>query len=174
MCTFLATPQLSFQTGNYLLCKRSGHPTLRNSLLPRRLHNHLEKMHHLSILYPLRYLLEQQRVLNVVKAGSQIDVDDSGLLLDDGFCHAVHRFMCSSFGSISIRSRLKVSFEDRFQNEFKSSLDHTVTNRRDGQRELHLKTTSIWDGLRSVIRSIRFAVSGSRCSRRGASAASTR
>jgi len=40
---------------------------LRNSLLPRRLHNHLEKMHHLSIVYPLRYLLQQQRMLNVVK-----------------------------------------------------------------------------------------------------------
>src|SRR6266478_5066242 len=73
-------------------------------------------------------LLQQQRVLNVVKVSAEIDVDDSSLLLDDCVCHAVHRFMCSSFGSISIRSRLKVSFEDRFQNELKSSLDHTVTN----------------------------------------------
>src|SRR5258707_14868915 len=75
--------------------------------------------------------LQQQRVLNIVKVSAEIDVDDSSLLLDDCLCHAVHRFMCSSFESISIRSRLKVSFEDRFQNELKSSLDHTVTNRRN-------------------------------------------
>jgi hypothetical protein len=38
--------------------------------------------------------------------------------------YSVHRSICSSFGSISIRSRLKVSFEDRFQNELERSLDH--------------------------------------------------
>src|ERR1700675_3112391 len=86
-------------------------------------------MHHPSIVYPFCFLLQQQRVLNVVKVGAEIDVDDSSLLLDDCLCHTVYRFMCGSFRSISIRSRLKVSFEDRFQNELKSSLDHTVTNR---------------------------------------------
>src|SRR5258706_11191400 len=88
-------------------------------------------MHHLAILDPLRYLLQQQRVLNIVKVSAEIDVDDSGLLLDDCLGYAVHRFMCSSFGSISIRSRLKVSFEDRFQNELKGPLDHAVANRRN-------------------------------------------
>ena len=34
MCTFLATPQLFFQTGNYLLCKRRDHSALRSAFLP--------------------------------------------------------------------------------------------------------------------------------------------
>src|SRR5258706_13421789 len=42
---------------------------------------------------------------------AEIDVDDSGLLLDDCLCYTVYRFMCGSFRSISIRFRLKVSFE---------------------------------------------------------------
>jgi hypothetical protein len=49
-----------------------------------------------------------------------------------------------------------------------------VFQRRDGQRELHLSTVSIWDGRRSVTRFIRFEVNVSKCSKRDASLASTR
>src|SRR5262249_15766906 len=34
MGTFLATPQLFFQTGNYLLCKGRDHSSLRSALRP--------------------------------------------------------------------------------------------------------------------------------------------
>jgi hypothetical protein len=54
------------------------------------------------------------------------------------------------------------------QNLHHRLLNKSIQHRRDGQRELHLGTVSIWDGLRFVIRSIRSAVNASRCSRRDA------
>jgi hypothetical protein len=37
-----------------------------------------------------------------------------------------------------IRPRLEVGFEDRLQNELECPLDYSITDCRDGQRELHL------------------------------------
>src|ERR1700730_11480520 len=39
--------------------------------------------------------------------------------------------MGRSFRSVSIRSRLEVSFENRFQNELECLLDHAITDGRD-------------------------------------------
>src|SRR5467141_4801356 len=39
--------------------------------------------------------------------------------------------MRCSFRSVSVRSRLEVRFENRFQNELECSLDHTITDGRD-------------------------------------------
>jgi site-specific DNA recombinase len=47
----------SSDSRNYLLCKGRDHPALRNALLPVRFQNHLEQVHDLVILYPLRRLL---------------------------------------------------------------------------------------------------------------------
>src|SRR6516165_5272927 len=52
-------------------------------------------------------------MLNVVKEGSQVKVDDFGLRLHNPLSYAVDRFMGRSLRSISVRSRLKVSFENR-------------------------------------------------------------
>jgi hypothetical protein len=52
---------------------------------------------------------------------------------------------------------LEISFENRLQDELERPLDHTVTNGRDGQRELHTNTVSFWDWLRSGILFIHFA-----------------
>jgi len=116
---------------NYLLCKGSDHTALRNSFLPARLEDHLEKPHHLIIPYSLRHLLQQQVVLHVVKVGAQVEVDDFGFLLDDRLSDSVDRFMSCSFRSVSMRSRLEVSFENRLQNELECPLDHTITDGRD-------------------------------------------
>jgi len=47
--------------------------------------------------------------------------------------YAIYRLMGSSFGSITIRPRLEVCFEDRFQNQLQRPLHHAVTDR--GNRE---------------------------------------
>src|SRR6266850_1745724 len=70
-------------------------------------------------------------MLHVIKIGSQIQIDDFGLLFNDCLCYPVDRFMCRSFRSVSVRSCLEVRFEDRFQDEFECSLDHAITDGRD-------------------------------------------
>ena len=63
-------------------------------------------------------------MLHVVKVGAQIQIDDFGFLLDDRLRDSMDRFMGCSFRSVSIRSRLEVSFEDRFQNELESDFSN--------------------------------------------------
>src|SRR5208337_255546 len=113
--------------------QRRDHTSLRNSFLPGRLEDHLEKPHHLIVSDSLRDLREQQIMLNAVKVGAQIKIDDAGLLPDDGLGHAAYRFMGRSLRSVSVRSRLKISFENRFQDQLECSLHHTITDR--GYRE---------------------------------------
>src|ERR1700745_1528357 len=69
------------------------HPALRNALCPGRLQDHLEEPHHRSVLYPPGHLSKQQRMLNIVKVGSEIQIDDSGQSLDNGMIHPMYRFM---------------------------------------------------------------------------------
>src|SRR6516165_2501684 len=109
--------------------QRRDHTPLRNSFLPGRLEDHLEKPHHLIIPDSLRYLRQQQIVLHAVKVGPQIKVNDSGLLHDDRLGHSVYRFMGRSLRSVSVRSRLKISFENRFQDQLECSLNHPITDR---------------------------------------------
>src|SRR5499433_4302890 len=72
-------------------------------------------------------------MLHAVKVGTQIQIDDFGLHLHDPFGHTVDRFMCRTLRSLSVRSRLEVSFENRLQDELESSLDHAIPDRRDGE-----------------------------------------
>jgi hypothetical protein len=62
--------------------------------------------------------------------------------------------MRSTLGTIAIRPRLEICLEDRLQYELERTLDHAIADSRDGQRELHKCSASIWDGLRFVTRSI--------------------
>src|SRR5215469_17437505 len=68
---------------------------------------------------------------DVIKVGLQIQIDDTGLLLDDRLSHPGYRFMCCPFRSISIRPRLEIPFENRLQDELQRPLDHTVTDCRN-------------------------------------------
>src|SRR5215469_6713083 len=61
------------------------------------------------------------------------EIDDSSLPFHDRLVHLENRFLRRPLRSVSIRPRLEVSFEDRFQNELECSLDHTVTNGRNGK-----------------------------------------
>src|SRR5215469_8704283 len=72
-------------------------------------------------------------MLNRVKVSSQIQIDDFGLRLHDPLGHAVDRFMSGSLRSISVRSRLEVSFENRLQDELEGPLDYAISYRRNGE-----------------------------------------
>jgi len=72
-------------------------------------------------------------VLNVVKEGSQIKVDDFGLRLHNPLSYSGDRFMGGSFRPVAVRSRLEVSFENRLQDELQSPLDHAISDRRYGE-----------------------------------------
>jgi site-specific DNA recombinase len=117
----------------YLLRSSRDHSPLRNSFLPMRLEDHLEKPHHLIIPDSLRDLREQQIMLNAVKVGAQIKVNDAGLLPDNRLSHSVYRLMGRSLRSVSVRSRLKIRFKNQFQDQLECSLHHPITDR--GYRE---------------------------------------
>src|SRR6516162_6053948 len=68
-----------------------------------------------------------------IQVGSQVQIDDVGLLLHDPLGHAVDRFMSGSLRSVSVRSRLEVSFENRLQDEPEGSLDHAISDGRNGE-----------------------------------------
>ena len=57
--------------------------------------------------------------------------------------------------------RSELVFKDRLDNQLQRRLDDTVLDSGDGHRELHKRSTSIWVGLRSVIRFIHSAINDS-------------
>src|SRR6516225_4045100 len=68
---------------------------------------------------------------HVIEVGTEVDIDDSSLLFDDCLGYSVHRLMRCPFRPVSIRPRLKISLEDRLQDELESPLDHTVADSRN-------------------------------------------
>src|SRR6266705_6950494 len=70
---------------------------------------------------------------HIIEVGPQVKIDASGFSLIDRLSHSVYRFMRCPFRSVSIRPRLEISFEDRFQDELECSLNHTIADR--GNRE---------------------------------------
>ena len=68
-------------------------------------------------------------MLHIIEVGPQVKIDDVGFPLINRFSHSVDRFMRCPFRSVSIRLRLEIGFEDRFQNELECSLDHAITDR---------------------------------------------
>ncbi len=72
-------------------------------------------------------------MLHIVEVGPQVKIDDSGFTLIDRLSHSVYRFMRCPFRPVSIRPRLEVSFEDRFQDELERTLNHPVAD--GGNRE---------------------------------------
>jgi hypothetical protein len=82
--------------------------------------------------------------------------------------HFLDRILRAPLRSIAISIRIEVRFKDRFQQQLGGCLHHPVPNSRDDQHELHLSPVRLWDGLKSVIRSIRCGASASKYSRNDA------
>src|SRR5712691_3966366 len=116
---------------SYLLRSGSDHTTLGNAFLAGRRERHLQQVHHVVVVHPRRHLLQQPMVPDVVEVRAQVEVDDAGLVSDDGFGDAVNRRMRRPLWAIAKRARLEVRLEDGFQNELEGSLDHAVSNGRN-------------------------------------------
>ena len=85
MCTFLATPQLFFQTGNCLLCTGRDHSTLRSTALGRKelpfpvtscLEHGLDEAKHSAVRYALSNEREELFVIDGPEKISEISIDD--------------------------------------------------------------------------------------------------
>src|ERR1035438_6898531 len=73
-------------------------------------------------------------MLNIVEIGAEVKIKNACLVSHNRFSHTVDRLMCCPIRPVSVRSRLKVSFEYRLQDELERSLDYTVAdagNRKD-------------------------------------------
>jgi site-specific DNA recombinase len=118
------------QTGgpNYLLCKGSHHPTLGNSLLSGRLQDFLQQPQHRCILDSSCHLRQQLIMPHIVEVGPQIKIDDAGLAAHNRLRHPDDRLMSCPFWPVAIGTRLKISFEDRLQDELQRTLNHAVAN----------------------------------------------
>jgi hypothetical protein len=134
----------------------------------------------------LSHPIHQQVVIDVVEAAFDIAFNDPLIRCIVTFavrfasaprphCHTdvLERTMTSASWPKAIRDMPESRFEDWFQKLFDRALNDTVRDRRDGQCELHLPTTRIWDSPRSVTLSTPFGVGGSKYSRSDASPAST-
>src|SRR5439155_6067199 len=85
MCTFLATPQLFFQTGNCLLCTGRDHSSLGSAAIGRkelpfpvasRFEHRLDKAKHSAICYSLGHQREKFFVIHRPEKISEICVHD--------------------------------------------------------------------------------------------------
>src|SRR5208283_3570413 len=80
--------------------------------------------------------LQQLVMLDVVKVGSQVEVDHPRLAEDNRLCYPSHCLVRRPFGAVPVRARLEVGLEDRLENEFDGPLHHTVPNRRNLEHSL--------------------------------------
>src|SRR5215813_6205929 len=79
--------------------------------------------------------------------------------------HFPNGVLRASLRSVTIGTWFHICLEDRFQHDLGRGLHRAVLYRRDGHCELHWTTARIWDGLRSVTRSIRCEAGASKCSK---------
>src|SRR6516165_2671519 len=74
-------------------------------------------MHDVLVVDPLSHFFQQPVMPDIVKVGSQIKVEDPRLPLSYCFRHSLDRVVCCPLGPISIRPRLEVRLEHRFEDE---------------------------------------------------------
>src|SRR3954447_24575112 len=90
------------------------------------------QMHDLGVINPLSHFCQQPVVPDIVKVGTQVEVEDACLPLDYCLSHSLDRVMCCPLGPIS--KRLEIRLEDRFEYELERALHHSVAdcrNRKD-------------------------------------------
>src|SRR6516164_5332469 len=86
-------------------------------------------MHDVLVVDPLSHFLQQPVMPDIVKVGSQIKVEDPRLPLSYCYSHSLDRVVCCPLGPISIRPRLEVRLEHRFEDELERTLHHSVPDR---------------------------------------------
>src|ERR1700681_844105 len=83
-----ATRQSHAQTESYLLRTGRDHPALRNALPARRLQHQSQEPEHRVIAARTSHFRQYDVMSHRIEIGSQVEVDDIGLALDDCVCHA--------------------------------------------------------------------------------------
>ena len=94
--------------------QRGDHTALRNAASTVGFQHDLQQVHHVWVIYPACHLGQQPVVPDIVKIGSQVEVEDACLPLDNCLSYSLDRVMCCPLGPISKRSRLEIRLEDRF------------------------------------------------------------
>ena len=98
---------------------------------------------------------------NAVEVAAEIRIHDLSMSRIDQLVDVLHRVQCAALCSIGILFRLHVSLEDRFENQHCCRLHNPIPDCRDGQRELHTSTVSLWAGPRFGILSTHFGAKAS-------------
>jgi site-specific DNA recombinase len=112
----------------YRLCRRSHHSALGNPSLPRGSQDQPQQMQHLAVTYSPRNLPQQDVVSDGVEVGAKVEINDVRVALQYRLGSPFDRLMRCLLRPVAKRPRLKVSLEDRFQDQLEGSLDHPVTN----------------------------------------------
>ena len=86
-------------------------------------------MHDLGVINPLSHFCQQPVVPDIVKVGTQVEVEDARLPLDSCLSHSLDRVLCCPLGPIS--KRLEIRLEDRFEYELERALHPSVADRRN-------------------------------------------
>jgi site-specific DNA recombinase len=118
---------------DYLLRMGRHHPTLRNACLSGGFQHLREQGQHIGIVDPPGHLGEQQIMPHAIEVATEIQIDDTGLALHDGFRHPVHCLMCGPLRPVPERPRLEVGLEDGLQEAFECALDYAIAD--GGNRE---------------------------------------
>ena len=91
-------------------------------------------MQNVRVINPLRHFLQQPVVPDIVEIGSQVEVEDARLLLDNRLSDPLDRVMSCPLGTIAKRAGLEIRLEDRFEYELERTLYHPIAdcrNRKD-------------------------------------------
>jgi len=141
MCTFLATPQPFFQTGNCLLCTGRDHCPLRRTQLRlrplavfrySRLEPFLDQAKHPLIGYPVLEELHRPFVAHVVEEATDVRIEHPVHPLPlDAHCQRVQRLMWAATGTEPIREALEVDLVYLVEDRHHGLLDDLVLQCRD-------------------------------------------
>jgi hypothetical protein len=98
---------------------------------------------------------------NAVKVTAEISINDLSMSGIDQLVDVLYGVQCATIGPIGILLRLQVGLENRLQNQPCCCLHNPISDCRDGQRELHTSTVSLWAGPRFGILSTHFGAKAS-------------
>ena len=111
--------------------QRRNHTALRNTPASRGFQDLLQQAHDRAIIDAYGNLLQQEMMTHVVEVGSKIQIDDTGLAVNNPLTNSQYRIVRRFLRAVTKRSRLKVRFEDRLQDELQRTLDHSIAERRN-------------------------------------------
>src|SRR5258708_26716349 len=105
---------------------------------------------------------------NTIKVAAEIRINDLPMSRVDQLVDTLNGVQRAAVRPIGILLLRQVGLEDWFEYQHGRGLRNPIPDCRDGQRELHTSTVSLWAGPRSGILSIPFVGKASQYLRHGA------